>query len=148
MEGQITAGKGPERRWLPPPETRMSGRRSTPPHPSEALTTTSTRGGREALPVRPATRKGSASRGTPEGQPATWHRVEQPQVYQDQLNRHTKEAQQELTTPVAGVGKRRYSTAATERKSPKANTTGATREGGLQRWPPRLDTRGERERGE
>ena len=43
----------------------------SPPHPSEALTTTSTRGGRGALPVRPATRKGAASRGTPEGQPAT-----------------------------------------------------------------------------
>ena len=116
------------------------------PHPSEALTTTRTRGGRGALPVRPATRKGSASRGTPEGQPATWHWVEKPQVYQDQLKKHTKEAQQELTTPVAGIGKRRYSTAATERNSHKANTTGATREGGLQRWPPRLDTRGERER--
>ena len=31
MEGQTTAGKGPERRWLPPPETRRPGRRSPPP---------------------------------------------------------------------------------------------------------------------
>ena len=33
MEGQTTAGKGPERRWFPPPETRRAGRRSPPPPP-------------------------------------------------------------------------------------------------------------------
>ena len=38
------------------------------------------------------------------------------QVYQDKLNRHTKEAQQELTSPLAGGGRRRYSTTATEIK--------------------------------
>ena len=62
MEGQTTARKGPERRWLPPPETRRSGRRSPPLTTPEALTTTSTRGGRGALPVRPATRKGRKTR--------------------------------------------------------------------------------------
>ena len=31
MEGQTTAGKGPERRRPRPPETRRPGRRSTPP---------------------------------------------------------------------------------------------------------------------
>ena len=33
MEGQTTAGKGPERRWLLPSETRRCGRRSPPPLP-------------------------------------------------------------------------------------------------------------------
>ena len=33
MEGQTTAGKGPERRRPPPPETRRPGRRSPPPAP-------------------------------------------------------------------------------------------------------------------
>ena len=59
-------GDGPH---LRKPEGPEEG--AHPPHPYEAPTTTSTRGGRGALPVRPATRKRSASRGTPEGQPAT-----------------------------------------------------------------------------
>ena len=37
MEGQTTAGKGPGRRWLPPPETRRSGRRSPPLTPLKRL---------------------------------------------------------------------------------------------------------------
>ena len=37
MRGQTTAGKGPERRWLLPPETRRSGRRSPPLPPLKRL---------------------------------------------------------------------------------------------------------------
>ena len=71
MEGQTTAGKGPEGdgTHVRKPEGPEEG--AHPPHPCEAPTTTRTIGGRGALPGRPAIRKRVASRGTPEGQPAT-----------------------------------------------------------------------------
>ena len=57
-------------------------------------------------------------------------RVEQPQMYQDKLNRHIQEAQQEQTSPLAGGGRRRHSTAATERKFSKNKNRDHQR-----RWP-------------
>ena len=70
MEGQTTAGKGPEgdgTHFLKP-EGPEEG--AHPPHPYEAPTTPRTMGGRGVLPGRSAIRKRVSSRGTPEGQPA------------------------------------------------------------------------------
>ena len=75
MEGQRTAGKGPEgdgTHFLKP-EGPEEG--AHPPHPYEAPTTIRTQE-EEELPGRSAIRKRGASRGTPEGQPAARHRVE------------------------------------------------------------------------
>ena len=50
MEGQTTAGKGPKRRWLPPPETRRSGRRSPPLPPLKRLRPPEREEGEESFP--------------------------------------------------------------------------------------------------
>ena len=54
--------KPPVRGWLLLPKTRGFGRRSRPLSALEALTTSGTRGGREALPVWPATRSTGRAR--------------------------------------------------------------------------------------
>ena len=72
---------------------------------------------------------GAASRKTPEEQPVTRHRVEKTQVEHDQLDRQGQEAQQKPTTPLAG-GRRRHSTAATERKPPRETQQGSAEQEG------------------
>ena len=71
MEGQKTAGKGPEGDGTHSRKPEGPEEGAHPPHPYEAPTTTRKIGRRGALPGRPAIRKRVASRGTPEGQPAT-----------------------------------------------------------------------------
>ena len=130
MEGQTTVRKGPEgdgsnsgtpkvQRKEPPP----------PPPPVQPCLRLPEREEEEHNPA--CLPRGTASRKTPEEQPVTRHRVDKTQVEHDQLDRQGQEAQRKPTTPVAG-GRRRHSTAATERKTPKGNTTGVSRAGGLQ----------------
>ena len=62
-------------------------------------------------------RSRAANLSQPAGPPAARHGAEKPQVFHDKLNRHTKEAQQEPTSPLAGGGRRRHSTAAYRKKN-------------------------------
>ena len=138
MEGQRTAGKGPEGERHPLPETRRSGRRSPPPAPLWSAYNHEDIGRRGALPGRSAIRKRGASRGTPEGQPAARPRVETAGV-----PRLAEETQQggaaRADNTHSSRRKRRHSTSATEVMHNKAKRTENTREGGLQLWPPRLE---------
>ena len=130
MEGQRTAGKGPEgdgTHFLKP-EGPEEG--AHPPHPYEAPTHEDI-GGRGALPGRSAIRKRGASRRTPEGQPAARHRVETAGVPRLAEETHQGGAARADNTR-SSRRKRRYSTSATEVMHNKAKRTETTREGGLQ----------------
>ena len=134
---------GSGRRRHPLPETRRSGRRSPPPAPLWSAYNYQDIGGRGALPGRSAIRKRVASRGTPEGQPAAWHRVETAGVPRLAEETHQGGAARADNTRSSRRKKKRQHLCYRS-NAPKANRTEATREGGLQLWPPRLDTRGER----
>ena len=104
MEGQRTAGKGPEgdgTHFLKP-EGPEEG--AHPPHPYEAPTTMKTQEEEErfpdGLPFGKEEPAGEPQKGS-QPQDTEW----KPQVYQDQQKKHNKEAQQELTTPIAVGGK-------------------------------------------
>ena len=69
-----------------------------------------------------------------------------PQVAHDKQNRHTKEAQQEPTSPPEGGGRIRHSTAATERKNPKHKNRDHQRRWPAAKTPKASHLRRERER--
>ena len=118
MEGQRTAGKGPEgdgTHFLKP-EGPEEG--AHPPHPYEAPTTIRTQEEEERFPDGLPFGKRVASRGTPEGQPAARHRVETAGVPRVAEETHQGGAARADNTR-SSRRKRRDSTSATEVMPPK-----------------------------
>ena len=115
---------------VPTPEPRRSRGRSPPPPPPRSNPEAWRLPEREEEEHNPdCLPRGTASRKTPEEQPVTRHRVDKTQVEHDQLDRQGQEAQQKPTTPLAG-GRRRHSTAATERKPSRETQQGPAEQEG------------------
>ena len=96
-------------------------------------------------------RSRAANLSQPAGEPQKGRQLhdmerKKPQVFHDKLNKRTKEAQQEPTSPPAGGGRRRHSTVATERKISKQKNRDHQRRWSAPKTPKASHLRRERER--